>query len=64
MDLVGFSGGDSDSLIRTYNAATHSGLAALRGQPEPGAWRLRVADLEARDVGNLNRWRMRIEREA
>jgi subtilisin-like proprotein convertase family protein/subtilisin family serine protease len=56
------SGGDTDNLIRTYSAATTSGLASLRGQPAQGAWRLRVADLEARDVGKLNRWGLRIER--
>jgi subtilisin-like proprotein convertase family protein/subtilisin family serine protease len=32
------SGGDTDNLIKTYSAATTSGLASLRGQPVQGAW--------------------------
>jgi subtilisin-like proprotein convertase family protein len=58
------SGGDTDNLIKTYSAATTSGLASLRGQPVQGAWRLQVADLEARDVGKLNRWGLKIEQDA
>jgi subtilisin-like proprotein convertase family protein/subtilisin family serine protease len=58
------SGGDADNLIKTYTAATTPSLASLRGQPLQGAWRLQVADLEARDIGKLNRWGLRIEREA
>ena len=53
-------GGDADNLIKTYSAVTTSGLASLRGQPVQGAWRLRVADLEARDIGKLNRWALKI----
>ncbi|MFO0699070.1 MAG: proprotein convertase P-domain-containing protein [Nitrospira sp.] len=53
-------GGDGDNLIKTYTSATTSGLASLRGQPVQGAWRLRVADLEARDIGKLNRWGVKI----
>lgn len=62
--LHGRSGGDSDNLIKTYSSATTPGLASLRGQPAQGAWRLQVADLEARDIGKLNRWGLRIERDA
>jgi subtilisin-like proprotein convertase family protein/subtilisin family serine protease len=58
------SGGSDDNLIKTYTSATTPGLGALRGQPAQGAWRLRVADLEARDIGKLNRWGLRIKREA
>ncbi|MDN5940294.1 MAG: proprotein convertase P-domain-containing protein [Nitrospira sp.] len=54
------SGGDADNLIKTYTPVTTSGLASLRGQPVQGAWRLRVADLEARDTGKLNRWALKI----
>ncbi|MGH8591114.1 MAG: S8 family serine peptidase, partial [Gammaproteobacteria bacterium] len=41
------SGGNADNIIKTYTPVTTSGLATLRGQPVQGAWRLRVADLEA-----------------
>jgi len=58
------SGGDTDNLIKTYTAATTPGFASLRGQPVQGAWRLQVSDLEARDVGKLNRWGLKIERDA
>ena len=53
-------GGDADNLIKTYTPVTTSGLASLRGQPVQGAWRLRLADLEARDTGKLNRWALKI----
>jgi subtilisin-like proprotein convertase family protein/subtilisin family serine protease len=54
------NGGDADNLIKTYTPVTTSILASLRGQPVQGAWRLRVADLEARDTGKLNRWALKI----
>ncbi len=56
-------GGAADNLIKTYTPATAPGLQTLRGQPIQGAWRLKVADLEAVDVGKLNRWALRIVRE-
>jgi subtilisin-like proprotein convertase family protein len=58
------AGGSIDNLIKTYSGATTPSLASLRGQPAQGAWRLHVADLDARDVGKLNRWGLRIERDA
>jgi subtilisin-like proprotein convertase family protein len=57
------SGKDTDNLIGTYTIATTPALAALRGQPAQGIWRLQVADLDARDVGKLNRWGVRIDRD-
>jgi subtilisin-like proprotein convertase family protein len=38
-------------------------LQSLRGQNIGGVWRLKVSDLEAVDVGKLNRWGLRIVRE-
>jgi len=58
------AGGSTDNLIKTYSGATTPSLASLRGLPAQGAWRLHVADLDARDVGKLNRWGLRIERGA
>jgi subtilisin-like proprotein convertase family protein len=58
------AGKDADNLIRAYTVATTPALAALRGQAVQGAWRLLVADLDARDVGKLNRWGIRIDMEA
>ena len=57
-------GGSADNIIKTYTPATTPGLSALRGQPVQGAWRLRVADLETKDIGKLNRWALQIERDA
>jgi subtilisin-like proprotein convertase family protein len=54
------SGGSADNIIKTYTSATTSGLQALRGESVQGAWKLRVADLEAIDVGKLNRWALKI----
>jgi len=55
------SGGDQDNIIKTYTAATTPALATLRGIAVQGAWRLRVADVAASDVGKLNRWKLQIE---
>lgn len=52
------TGGSAHDLNATYTAAATPGLAALAGQPAAGAWRLRVADREAQDVGKLNGWRL------
>lgn len=46
----------------SYTPAIASALDALRGQPLHGPWTLKVADLEARDVGKLNRWGLQITR--
>jgi subtilisin-like proprotein convertase family protein/subtilisin family serine protease len=54
------SGGAQDNLVTTYKSASMSALAGLRGQPMQGVWRLKVADLEAADVGKLNRWAIKI----
>jgi len=58
------TGGDADNIIKTYIPATTPQLQTLRGQPVQGAWRLRVADLEAGDIGKLNAWALKITREA
>jgi subtilisin-like proprotein convertase family protein len=55
------SGGDQDNIIKTYTPATTPALATLRGIAAQGAWRLRVADVAASDVGKLNRWKLQIE---
>ena len=53
-------GGSQDNLITKYSSATNPVLQGLRGQATQGAWKLRVADLEAADVGKLNRWALKI----
>jgi subtilisin-like proprotein convertase family protein/subtilisin family serine protease len=55
-------GGSQDNLVRTFRFADTSALQALRGQSVQGAWKLQIADLEAVDVGKLNRWGLRISR--
>ncbi|MFY9553197.1 MAG: proprotein convertase P-domain-containing protein [Blastocatellia bacterium] len=58
------TGGGTDNLIRTYTTVTLPQLASLAGQQVQGAWKLTVADLEAQDVGKLNRWGVKITRQA
>ncbi|WP_377154591.1 M6 family metalloprotease domain-containing protein [Roseateles sp. UC29_93] len=55
------AGGSSHDLAVTYTSATTPALAALAGQPAAGAWKLRVADREAQDVGKLNGWRLTLK---
>ena len=57
------AGGPADNLVTSFTGAGAPGLNALRGQPMQGAWRLRVADRERVDLGKLNRWSLRIERQ-
>lgn len=57
------TGGSADNIIKTYTPAATPQLQTLRGQPLQGAWRLRIVDLEAADVGKLNRWALKIVRE-
>jgi subtilisin-like proprotein convertase family protein len=53
------AGGSADNIVRTFTAATTPALNLLRG-PAMGAWKLRVADLEAADEGKLNKWGLRL----
>lgn len=53
-------GGSADDIRKTYTPATTPDLSAFRGEPIAGAWKLRIADLEAADVGRLNRWSLRL----
>ncbi|MGH8531172.1 MAG: proprotein convertase P-domain-containing protein [Gammaproteobacteria bacterium] len=57
------AGGAADNLIKTYGPTTLPALQSLRGQPLQGAWNLKIVDLEAVDVGKLNRWALKIMRE-
>ncbi len=56
------SGGSQDNLVRSFRSADTPSLQALHGQSLQGGWKLRVADLEAVDVGKLNRWGLKISR--
>lgn len=55
-------GGSRDNLVRSFRFSDTPALQALRGQSLQGAWKLRMADLEAVDVGKLNRWGLKISR--
>ncbi|MDF0594179.1 proprotein convertase P-domain-containing protein [Methanotrichaceae archaeon M04Ac] len=54
----------ADNIIRSYTPATTPDLARLRGEQIEGGWRLNVADLARSDVGKLNRWGLKITKEA
>jgi subtilisin-like proprotein convertase family protein len=56
------SGGASDDIEKTYTPATTPDLQALHGLAVQGDWRLQVSDMEAVDVGTLNRWALKIVR--
>jgi len=58
------AGGGADNIIQTYTPATKPQLQTLRGQTMQGTWRLRIADLEAQDVGKLNKWGLKITKAA
>ena len=56
------SGGSADNIIRSYSAAAVPALSTLQGQQLAGTWKLKIADLEAQDVGKLNKWELQITR--
>jgi subtilisin-like proprotein convertase family protein len=49
------AGGSADNIVITNQAIT-----AFAGQPAAGAWKLKVQDLAAADVGTLNSWSLTI----
>lgn len=55
------SGGSEKNLALTFTVATTPALALMAGQAAAGAWRLKIADTAAEDVGKLNRWRLLIK---
>ncbi|HYU34317.1 MAG TPA: proprotein convertase P-domain-containing protein [Thermoanaerobaculia bacterium] len=54
------TGGGTDNINTTYNITTRSAqaLSAFTGKNTSGAWKLRVRDLAAADVGTLNTWKV------
>jgi subtilisin-like proprotein convertase family protein len=54
------TGAGTDNIITTYNITTRSSqsLAAFTGKNTSGAWRLKVRDLAAIDVGTLSSWKV------
>jgi subtilisin-like proprotein convertase family protein len=58
------SGGNADNIIKTYTMATTPGLGVLVGERVRGTSKLKVADLEAADLGKLNHWELRITRQS
>lgn len=54
------TGGGTDNIVTTYNITTRSNqsLGAFTGKNTSGAWRLKVRDLAAVDVGTLNSWKV------
>jgi subtilisin-like proprotein convertase family protein/subtilisin family serine protease len=54
------TGGSSNNIIKTYNLANTTGLAALLTESVSGDWRLKVSDHAGADQGKLNRWALKL----
>jgi len=54
------TGSFNDDLRVTYDHASAPALDLLTGQPIKGDWKLRVRDLERRDVGILESWALKL----
>jgi lysyl endopeptidase len=54
------TGAGADNLNTTYSITTRSAqaLSAFNGKNTAGAWKLRVRDLAAADIGTLNTWKV------
>ena len=55
------TGGDGDNLALDLTSAPPSPLSPLTGQSYSGAWVMRVADLDRRDVGTLDSWSIEVQ---
>lgn len=56
------TGGNADNIIETYTPTKVSALNALIGKQIQGNWKLKVADVDAQDIGKLNYWAVKITR--
>jgi subtilisin-like proprotein convertase family protein len=58
--LHNLTGGTTDNINTSYNITTRSAqaLSAFAGKNTSGAWKLRVRDLAAGDVGTINSWKL------
>jgi subtilisin-like proprotein convertase family protein len=58
--LHNLTGSGTDNINTTYNITTRSAqaLTAFTGKNTSGAWKLRVRDLGAADIGTLNSWKV------
>jgi subtilisin-like proprotein convertase family protein len=58
--LHNLTGGGTDNINTTYNITTRSAqaLTAFNTKNTAGAWKLRVRDLAAGDVGTVNSWKV------
>ena len=58
--LHGQVGGGQDDLSMSYETRPPSALGSLVGQPVPGPWVLRVADVLRQDKGTLEWWSLEV----
>ena len=58
--LHGQIGGSQDDLTMSYETRPPSALGSLVGQPVPGPWVLRVADVLRLDAGTLEWWSLEV----
>ena len=58
------AGGSADNLIKSYDSAPGTPLAAFVGQAVTGDWKLTVKDIAGQDIGKLNRWSLEIVTQA
>ena len=54
------TGGGAKKLVQTWHIQDMPTEEPLRGSNAGGNWQLQVADLAAKDIGKLNRWRIEV----
>lgn len=52
--------GGAKKLVQTWHIQDMPTEKRLRGSNAGGTWQLQVADLAAKDIGKLNRWRIEV----
>jgi subtilisin-like proprotein convertase family protein len=60
MYLHSRTGGGAKKLMKTWHIQDMPTTKPLRGSDAGGTWQLQVADLESKEVGKLNRWRIEV----
>ncbi len=55
------AGSNQQNIKRSYSFNNHAALASLRGISINGLWLLQVKDLASADIGQLNRWGIKLK---
>ncbi|MCM4151503.1 peptidase [Arenibacter sp. N53] len=56
-------GGSADNIIKVYDFNNNLKLRSLKGEQIQGNWKLKISDVAGQDVGKLNKWSIKINKQ-